>query len=95
MIIDISDVQIARAIHRNPDTPPPDGAVAGTITRVTHLGFEVKVDVALADGSGEDCWVQLSRGTADAYLALAALVGDGLATSRRAEPSPGPAEIRT
>ena len=34
---------------------------------------------------------QLSRGTADAYLALAALVGDGLATSRRAEPSPGPA----
>ncbi len=52
------------AIHRNPDTPPPDGAVAGTITRVTHLGFEVKVDVALADGSSEDCWVQLSRGTA-------------------------------
>ncbi|HEX6858293.1 MAG TPA: MinD/ParA family protein [Streptosporangiaceae bacterium] len=34
---------------------------------------------------------QLSRGTADAYLALAALVGDGLATSRRAELSPGPA----
>ena len=34
---------------------------------------------------------QLSRGTADAYLALAALVGDGLAASRRAEPSPGPA----
>jgi MinD-like ATPase involved in chromosome partitioning or flagellar assembly len=34
---------------------------------------------------------QLSRGTADAYLALAALVGDGLATSRRPEPSPGPA----
>jgi sulfate transport system ATP-binding protein len=52
------------AIHRNPDTPPPNGAVAGTITRVTHLGFEVRVDVALADGSGQDCWVQLSRGTA-------------------------------
>jgi MinD-like ATPase involved in chromosome partitioning or flagellar assembly len=34
---------------------------------------------------------QLSRGTADAYLALAALVGDGLAASRRAETSPGPA----
>jgi MinD-like ATPase involved in chromosome partitioning or flagellar assembly len=34
---------------------------------------------------------QLSRGTADAYLALAALVGDGLATSRRAESSAGPA----
>ena len=32
------------------------------MTRVTHLGFEVKVDVELADGG--DCWVQLSRGTA-------------------------------
>jgi sulfate transport system ATP-binding protein len=52
------------AIHRDPDTQALDGAVAGTITRVTHLGFEVRVDVALADGSGEDCWVQLSRGTA-------------------------------
>lgn len=51
------------AIHRDLDTAPPDG-VAGTVIRVTHLGFEVKVDVALADGSGEDCWVQLSRGTA-------------------------------
>jgi sulfate transport system ATP-binding protein len=50
------------AIHRVPDTPPPDGGVAGTITRVTHLGFEVKVDVALTNG--DDCWVQLSRGTA-------------------------------
>ncbi|HVT42187.1 MAG TPA: TOBE domain-containing protein, partial [Acidimicrobiales bacterium] len=28
----------------------------------THLGFEVKVDVSL-DG-GDECWVQLSRGTA-------------------------------
>jgi MinD-like ATPase involved in chromosome partitioning or flagellar assembly len=34
---------------------------------------------------------QLSRATADAYLALAALVGDGLAASRRAGMSPGPA----
>ncbi|HEX5294848.1 MAG TPA: AAA family ATPase [Streptosporangiaceae bacterium] len=32
---------------------------------------------------------QLSRATADAYLALAALVGDGLAVSRRAVLSPG------
>lgn len=28
---------------------------------MTHLGFEVKVDVTLDDGA---CWVQLSRGTA-------------------------------
>jgi len=52
------------AIHLVGDAPPPNGAVAGTVMRVTHLGFEVKVDIALADGSGEDCWVQLSRGTA-------------------------------
>ena len=38
------------------------GAVEGRVARVTHLGFEVKVDVDL-DG-GEGCWVQLSRGTA-------------------------------
>jgi sulfate transport system ATP-binding protein len=50
------------AIHRANDTPPPAGAVEGKVSRVTHLGFEVKVDVALAEGG--DCWVQLSRGTA-------------------------------
>jgi sulfate/thiosulfate transport system ATP-binding protein len=38
------------------------GAYEGTVSRVTHLGFEVKVDVDLTDG--ESCWVQLSRGTA-------------------------------
>ena len=32
------------------------------MARVTHLGFEVKVDVDLA--GGEACWVQLSRGSA-------------------------------
>jgi sulfate transport system ATP-binding protein len=36
-------------------------AYEGTVSRVTHLGFEVKVDVDLTDGSS---WVQLSRGTA-------------------------------
>ena len=50
------------AVHRVGDVPPPAGAAEGTVTRVTHLGFEVKVDVALA--GGDDCWVQLSRGTA-------------------------------
>ena len=50
------------AVHRVDDGHPLPGAVEGTVTRVTHLGFEVKVDVALA--AGGDCWVQLSRGTA-------------------------------
>ena len=50
------------AIHHASDAHRPPGAVEGTITRVTHLGFEVKVDVALSGGG--DCWVQLSRGTA-------------------------------
>ncbi len=56
------------ALHRDEGGRPEPGAVPGTITRVTHLGFEVKVDVALDDGA---CWVQLSRGTA-ADLGLAA-----------------------
>jgi sulfate/thiosulfate transport system ATP-binding protein len=50
------------AVHRVGDVPPPAGAAEGAVTRVTHLGFEVRVDVALAGGG--DCWVQLSRGTA-------------------------------
>jgi sulfate transport system ATP-binding protein len=49
------------AVHRAEDLPAPPGARAGTVARVTHLGFEVKVDVDLA--GGESCWVQLSRGT--------------------------------
>ncbi len=32
------------------------------MTRITHLGFEVRVDVELAEGG--TCWVQLSRGSA-------------------------------
>jgi sulfate transport system ATP-binding protein len=32
------------------------------VERVTHLGFEVRVDLALP--KGETCWVQLSRGAA-------------------------------
>jgi sulfate transport system ATP-binding protein len=35
----------------------------GTVTRVTHLGFEVRIDVRL--DRGETTWVQLSRGAAD------------------------------
>ncbi len=51
------------AIHRVENGHPLPGAVEGTVTRITHLGFEVKVDVEL--GAGEPpCWVQLSRGSA-------------------------------
>jgi sulfate transport system ATP-binding protein len=50
------------AVHRIDDGPALPGARRGTVARVTHLGFEVRVDVELA--GGEACWVQLSRGTA-------------------------------
>ncbi len=49
-------------VHRVADGKPAAAAVEGTVSRVTHLGFEVKVDVALA--GDDECWVQLSRGTA-------------------------------
>ena len=49
-------------VHPVDDGKPTSAAVEGTVARVTHLGFEVKVDVELADG--ESCWVQLSRGSA-------------------------------
>ncbi len=49
-------------LHRVEDGKPSATAVEGTVSRVTHLGFEVRVDVDL-DGGGE-CWVQLSRGSA-------------------------------
>jgi sulfate transport system ATP-binding protein len=35
----------------------------GTVERITHLGFEVRIDVLL--DTGERTWVQLSRGAAD------------------------------
>jgi sulfate transport system ATP-binding protein len=49
-------------VHPVEDGKPSRTAVEGTVARVTHLGFEVKVDVELA--GGESCWVQLSRGSA-------------------------------
>lgn len=41
------------------DTAPVDGAVRGFVSRVVHLGFEVRVEVAVEDAP--DIWVQLSR----------------------------------
>jgi hypothetical protein len=55
------------------------------VARVTHLGFEVKVDVELADG--ESCWVQLSRGTA-ADLGLEPGQRVWVATAETAETGP-------
>ena len=49
-------------VHPVEDGRPAGHAVEGTVTRITHLGFEVRVDIDLR--SGGDCWVQLSRGTA-------------------------------
>jgi sulfate/thiosulfate transport system ATP-binding protein len=40
-----------------------DGDHRGMVERITHLGFEVRIDVHL--DTGEDTWVQLSRGSAD------------------------------
>ncbi|MDQ5820985.1 MAG: TOBE-like domain-containing protein [Actinomycetota bacterium] len=42
---------------------PSDGATAATVERVVHLGFEVRVELRLADG--EDLWAQLTREEAD------------------------------
>ncbi len=49
-------------VHPVADGKPSTTAVKGTVARVTHLGFEVKVDVDLAVDTA--CWVQLSRGSA-------------------------------
>jgi sulfate transport system ATP-binding protein len=46
-------------LHRE-NRPGDHGA---TVDRITHLGFEVRVDLVLEDG--ETTWVQLSRGGAD------------------------------
>jgi sulfate transport system ATP-binding protein len=67
-------------------TTPEPGAVTGKVARIVRLGFEVRVDVAVASGvdsagsaaegagSGGDSgevWVQLTRGEAE-RLALSA-----------------------
>jgi sulfate transport system ATP-binding protein len=49
-------------VHPLEDGKPRPSAVEGTVARITHLGFEVRVDVELAEGG--TCWVQLSRGSA-------------------------------
>ncbi len=41
---------------------PGDDAHAGVVERITHLGFEVRVDIRMEDW--DSTWVQLSRGAA-------------------------------
>lgn len=41
------------------DTAPVDGALAATVERVIHLGFEVRIELS-ADGH-RDLWAQVSR----------------------------------
>jgi sulfate transport system ATP-binding protein len=52
-------------LHHRTDAVP--GAHAATVERIRHLGFEVRVDLAI--DAGGTVWVQLSRGHA-AELAL-------------------------
>ena len=75
-------------LHRSPEAP---GARAATVERVTHLGFEVRVDLRLADG--REIWVQLNRGSA---LELDLSPGDGVwvSPSKTAAPAaPGAAPL--
>jgi sulfate transport system ATP-binding protein len=64
-------------IHRNPS----DGDHTGYVERVTHLGFEVRVDLRMNDGSST--WVQLSRG-ASGELDLNPGEQVGISPTRRA-----------
>jgi sulfate transport system ATP-binding protein len=66
------------ALHRR----PRDGDHAGVVERITHLGFEVRVDITMENWGST--WVQLSRGAA-AELDLGA--GDLVWVSRVDAPS--------
>jgi sulfate transport system ATP-binding protein len=71
-------------LHRSPAAA---GARAATVERVTHLGFEVRVDLRLRDG--REIWVQLNRGSA---LELDLSPGDAVWVSpskTAATPAPG------
>lgn len=61
---------------------PEPGSRVVTVERVTHLGFEVRVDLRLE--GGDAIWVQLSRGNA-AELQLAE--GDDVWLSRSDHPA--------
>jgi sulfate transport system ATP-binding protein len=72
-------------IHR----PNEETGQRGTVERITHLGFEVRVDVLL--DTGESTWVQLSRGAAD-ELGLEESDAVRVAPSPHARQAPTPLE---
>jgi sulfate transport system ATP-binding protein len=76
------------AIHRVEEGRFLPGSSTGTVARVTHLGFEVRVDVDLS--GGETCWVQLSRGSA-ADLGLDA--GQRVVVARVDAATPSPPRV--
>jgi sulfate transport system ATP-binding protein len=45
-------------------TSPETDTVQATVTRVTRLGFEVRVDLKF---NGDDLWAQVTRGTAEQF----------------------------
>jgi len=65
------DGQLVRPHDLHLTIEPRDGAFEAQVTRIVHLGFEVRVEAELAGGG--PIWVQLTR--ADAQL-LEASVGD-------------------
>lgn len=70
-------------LHRF-DVPPIDGRKA-CVKRVTHLGFEVRVDVRFE--TGDEAWVQLSRGQA---RELGVAPGDDVWVARISAHHPAP-----
>ncbi|HEX4245707.1 MAG TPA: sulfate ABC transporter ATP-binding protein [Acidimicrobiales bacterium] len=70
-------------IHREPGI----SGQSASVERITHLGFEVRVDLTL--GNGSSTWVQLSRGAA---AELDSVPGDQVWVSR-ATPSKRPGAL--
>jgi sulfate transport system ATP-binding protein len=57
------DGRLVRPHDLHVTSEPRDGAFEAQITRVVHLGFEVRIEAELADG--EKVWVQVTRGDAE------------------------------
>ena len=73
---------------------PRDGASEAMVARVVHLGFEVRVELVLADGAG--LLVQLTRGEAEELESRHAATSSGsrptarAPTRRSSAPEPAP-----
>lgn len=97
------DGHLVRPHDLSVSAEPSDGAYEAQVTRVVHLGFEVRVEAELATGGA--VWVQLTRADAEMLEAQAgdivwvsAHVPGGMALEAppeppaAAEPSAEPAE---